>query len=156
MTWTNGLNEDGLQVKFGTDRSEVINQGVTSGEEKVFVYKVTGTDVADTDTAVPDGDAPFIPAGAFIKDAVFTVQTAFVGATAVLDLGTKNAAGTNISDAGIDSLAIGVIDADNDAVVSDGALIGTVVAVDSYVMATYDTAAFTAGEGTLVIKYIEA
>lgn len=156
MTWTNDINEDGLEVKFGQERSEVINQGITSGEEKVFVYKVVGTAVADTDTAPASGDAPFIPAGAFIKDAVFTVQTAFVGATAVLDLGTKASDGTNVADDGIDSLAIGVIDADNDAVVSDGALIGTVVAADAYIMATYDTAAFTAGEGTLVIKYIEA
>ena len=156
MTWTNDINEDGLQVKFGTDRSEVINQGVTSGEEKLLVFKVVGTDVADTDTAAADGDAPFIPAGAYIKDAFFTVETAFVGATAVLDLGTKQEDGTNIADDGIDSLAIGVIDADNDAVASDGALVGTVVALDSYIMATYDAAAFTAGAGTLVIKYVEA
>lgn len=154
-TW---VNEDGLSVKFGTDRSVVKPGGVTSAEEKTLVYKVAdATTLGDADTAATDGHDAFIPAGAHIKDAVLMVGTAFTsGGAAVLDIGTKQAAGTTIDDDGIDAaIAVAALTA-NTSIVADGALIGTTVAVDSYVTVTYDTAAFTAGDAVLVIKYVLA
>lgn len=154
--WT---NEDGLEVRFGIDRATSADSGGTSAEEKVHVFDIAdATELGDTDTAAVAGDAAFIPAGAIVKDAYFVVDTAFTsGGTAVLDLGLKEADGTNIDDDGIDAaVALGVIDADDDVVVADGALVGTRLAKDSYVMATYDTAAYTAGAGKLVIKYVVA
>lgn len=153
-TW---LNEDGLNVKFGNARSEVKPSGVTAAEEKVLTYKLAdATTIGDTDTAPSDGHDGFIPAGAHIKDAVLLVKDAFAGATAVLDIGTKQADGTTIADDGIDAaIAVGALTA-NTSIISDGALIGTTVTVDSYITFTYDTAAFTAGSATLVLKYVEA
>lgn len=151
-------NDDGLEVRFGLDRTTEQPSGRTAGEEKVLTWKLAdATALGDTDTAAVAGDEAYVPAGAIIKDAYFVVDTAFTsGGSAVLDLGLKQAAGTNIDDDGIDAaIALTAIDADDDVIVCDGALIGTRLANDSYVMATYDTAAFTAGAGKLVIKYIE-
>ncbi len=153
-TWT---NEDGLLVRFPLDNGATeVGDGVTSAEEQVLVWKILdATTLGDTDTAAEAGDRPYIPAGAFLKEAVLVVDTAFTsGGAAVLDLGLKQAAGTNIDDDGIDAaVAVGALTA-NAGIVSDGALVGTKLANDSYVMATYDTAAFTAGAATLYIKYI--
>lgn len=159
MSWT---NEDGLTIRFNlerpeTDRDGVSAEGVTSAEEKTFIYRITdATQLGDTDTAAVPGDVPYIPAGAVIKDAYLKVGTAFTsGGSAVLDLGFKQAAGTNIDDDGIDAaVAVAALTA-NTAITSDGALIGTRLANDSYIMATYDTAAFTAGDAVLVVKYSE-
>ena len=151
-------NDDGLEVRFGLDRTTEQPSGRTAAEEKVLVWHLAdATELGDTDTAAVAGDEAFIPAGAVIKDAYFVVDTAFTsGGAAVLDLGLKQAAGTNIDDDGIDAaIALTAIDADDDVIACDGALVGTRLANNSYVMATYDTAAFTAGAGKLVIKYIE-
>jgi len=154
--WT---NEDGLEVRFGIDRATSAPTGGTSAEEKVHVFDIAdATELGDTDTAAASGDAAFIPAGAIVKDAYLVVDTAFTsGGSAVLDLGFKEADGTNIDDDGIDAaIALGAIDADDDVIACDGALVGTRLANDSYVMATYDTAAFTAGAAKLVVKYVVA
>lgn len=150
------INEDGLEVRFGRDRVTQVHNGVTSAEEKVFVYDMQdATELGDADTAAAAGDEGFIPAGAIIKDAYFVVDTAFTsGGSAVLDIGLKEADGTAIDDDGIDA-AVAVAGLTADAVViADGALVGTRLSEDAYVSMTYDTAAFTAGAGKLVVKYI--
>lgn len=161
MAWT---NEDGLIVRFGTEKAEVNKTGSTAeNAHKTLVHKFTYADVADTDTAAVGPNDAFIPAGSVITRAALYVTTAFVGATAVLDVGLKVAAGTNTDDDGILSTGIATIDAVGDVVIGDGALVlqetGDLTAVrftaDQYVMTTYDTAAFTAGEATLVIEYLE-
>lgn len=153
-------NDDGLEVRFGIDRATAAPTGATSAEEKVHVFEIAdATALGDTDTAAVSGDAAFIPAGAIVKDAYLVVDTAFTSAflAAVLDLGLKQADGTNIDDDGIDAaIALSAIDADGDVIACDGALVGTRLANDSYVMATYDTAAFTAGAAKLVVKYVVA
>lgn len=152
--WT---NEDGLEVRFGTDRRTSAPDGLTSAEEKVFVYEVAdATKLTDADTAAAAGDAAYLPAGTIIKDAYFVVDTAFTsGGSAVLDIGLKEGDGTAIDDDGIDAaVALGALGA-NAVVNCNGALVGTRLAEDSYVNFTYDTAAFTAGAGKLVVKYIQ-
>jgi len=152
-------NDDGLEVRFGLDRATTAPTGGTSAEEKIHVFDIPdATELGDTDTAAVSGDAAVIPAGAIIKDAYLVVDTAFTsGGSAVLDLGLKEADGTNIDDDGIDAaIALTAIDADDDVIDCDGALVGTRLANDSYVMATYDTAAFTAGAAKLVVKYVVA
>lgn len=150
-TWT---NEDGLLVRFDLDRAAVTNDGVTEANERTLVFEILdATDVADTDTAAEAGDRPFLPAGAIIKDAIFVVDTAFTsGGSAVLDLGLKLANGTNTDDDGIDAIAVAALTV-NSVTECDGALVGTKITADHFPMATYDTAAFTAGAGRLVIKY---
>ena len=161
MPWTNA---DGLVVRFGNERAEVMPGGVTrDNAHKTLVHKFTYEDVANTDTAAPNPHEAFIPAGSVITRAALYVTDAFVGATAVLDIGLKVAAGTNTADDGILSTGIATIDADGDVVIGDGAyvlqetgdLTGIRLAADQYIMTTYDTAAFTAGAATLVVEYLE-
>jgi len=152
MSWT---NEDGLLVRFGTERGAVATDGATGAEEQVLIFEIAdATALGDTDTAAEAGDRPYIPAGAIIRDALFVVDTAFTsGGSAVLDLGIKQADGTNVDDDGIDAaIAVASLTV-RSGHESDGALIGTKMQYDSYPMATYDTAAFTAGAGRLIIKY---
>lgn len=160
-TWT---NFDGLVQDFGLDRSTKVNEGITAENvHKTLVHKFTFADVANTDTAAAGPDAAFIPAGSVITRAALYVTDAFVGATAVLDVGLKVAAGTNTDDDGILSTGIATIDADGDVVIGDGAyvlqetgdLTGIRLAADQYIMTTYDTAAFTAGAATLVVEYLQ-
>lgn len=161
MAWT---NSDGLVVRFGTERADSINSGVNAASPfKSISHKFTYADVADTDTAAPAEDAPFIPANSVITRAVLYVTTPFVGATGVLDIGLKVAAGTNTDDDGILTTGIATIDADGDVVIGDGALVlqetgdltGVAFSADQYIMTTWDTAAFTAGAATLVVEYME-
>ena len=154
-TWT---NEDGLLVRFPLDDgATVADDGVSLNEEHWLRVRVPdATALADADTAAEAGDRPFIPAGSVILEAFFEVTTAFTsGGSAVLDIGTKQAAGTTIDDDGIDAaIAVAALTA-NSITASNGALIGTKVTVDSYPTITYDTAAFTAGAGELYIKYMK-
>lgn len=153
MAWT---NEDGLLVRFNRERGEVTDDGVTSAEEKIFRLTFDFSDIADTDTAAEAGDRPFIPAGAVIKDSYLIVTTTFTsGGLAVLDIGTKQSAGTTIDDDGINAaIAVGSLTADA-VIAGAGAQVGTRLATDAYPTTTYDTAAFTAGAAELVIKYIQ-
>jgi len=161
-TWT---NEDGLEVRFGLSRSESINEGVTSGPAtKTLIHKFDYTDIANTDTAAPAADAPFIPADSIITRAYLYVTTAFAGSSAALDIGLKIADGTNTNDAGIDAaVAVTALDAVGDTILCDGALVveptgdltGVRFTADQYIMTTWDTAAFTAGAATLVVEYLE-
>lgn len=150
MSWT---NEDGLLVRYNLERSTVADDGVTA--DKQFVMTVAdATALADADTAAEAGDRPYLPAGATIESAYFQVDTAFTsGGAAVLDIGLKQADGTTIDDDGIDAaIAVAALTV-RSVTASDGALVPSKLQYDSYPTITYDTAAFTAGAGKLVINY---
>lgn len=153
-TWT---NEDGLLVRYALDDgAKVADDGLSLAQEHMLRVRVPdATLLADADTAAEAGDRPFIPSGAVIQEAYFRVDTAFTsGGSAVLDLGTKLAAGTTVDDDGIDA-AVAVAGLTANAVIqSDGAQIPAKATADWYPTITYDTAAFTAGAGELVIKYV--
>ncbi len=153
MAWT---NEDGLQVRFDLERSATRVDGSTAAKERLLIVDLPdATAVADTDTAAPTNlDEAFIPAGAYVTEAIFYVDTAFTsGGSAVLDIGLKQADGTNIDDDGIDAIAVAALTV-RSGTACDGALLPSKMQYDSYVMFTRDTAAFTAGAGRVVIKYI--
>jgi hypothetical protein len=120
----------------------------TEGDKNEVRLKVTGVDLDDVGTAIPDF---VVPAGSYIESVTFYVSTAFVGATAVLDIGSV------ANDDGWLTTAVTNIDADDDRVVASAeAFLNTTLAADAEVIASYDTAAFTAGEGELVIVYRDA
>jgi len=154
-------NKDGLAVHFGT-RDTVTDEPrarktSTAGEVQELKLHITGENLGDTLTATDVAGAAFIPAQSLIKSAYLIVDEAFTsGGSAVLDLGTYTAAGAAIDDDGIDA-AIAVASLVDNFVVDpcDGALVGTVVTADSYLGATYDTAAFTAGHATLVVTFVK-
>lgn len=156
------VNNDGLNVGFGTRDVTATGSGklgLASGPEEKIVAEVNGADLADT-LAVTDDFIVYgtpIPNGALITSAELIVETAFVGATATLDLGLYNSAGAAVDADGIDAaIAVTAIDALNDTIACDGADIGTLVATTGgvYVGASYNTAAFTAGKASLVVSYI--
>lgn len=158
-------NKDGLVVGFGT-RTPVYNGSYSvaadsaAGVSKLY-YRFRGEDLADAVSATGDSivQAPVIPNGSIIKSATLYVTEAFVGATAVLDIGVYNSAGTAVDDDGIDAaVAVTSIDAIGDTIACDGADVGTVVATSGGVKiaASYDTAAFTAGEALLTVEFVPA
>lgn len=153
-TWT---NQDGLVVGFGQRGAEVNSGAKVSlgGKRQQVVLKISGADVPDSDVASQLVNAVEIPADALLESATLFVTTAFAGATATLDIGIYNAStGAAVDDDGIDSAVAVATLVDNAVVVCDGALLGTVLAQRSKVGVSYDTAAFTAGEATLVVEYI--
>lgn len=158
--WTNA---DGLVVGFGTHTvdNETSAKPSVKGLIQQVSLKIVGENLLDA--AVPDAlqaaNSVTIPAGSLIKSAVLIVSEAFTsGGSAVLDIGTINAStGVIVDDDGIDAaIALADIDAVGDDVACDGAQVGTVVTVPVKVYASYDTAAFTGGEATLVVEYIPA
>ena len=152
-TWT---NEDGLLLRFGVDRAAERVDGIAQRKVQQLVVDLpSAAALTDTDTAAVAGDVTFIPAGANILSAVFVVDTAFTSSgSGTLDIGLKQAAGTNIDDNGIDSaVAVAALGA-RQGVLCDGAMIGDKLEFDSYVMFTYDTAVFQTGAGRLIIEFM--
>lgn len=156
-------NSDGLAVGFGTH--DVVTSGSYAiqddGATQKLYMKFRGEDLADAVSATGDQiiQAPSIPNGATILSATLKVTEAFTSAgSAVLDIGLYNSAGTAVDDDGIDaayavaSLTLGA------EVACDGADINTVVATTGGVKvgASYDTAAFTAGEAILEVEFATA
>jgi hypothetical protein len=157
-TWT---NKDGLYVGFGTRKTEknTSSAHAPSSGIQTLEMRIRGADLGDTVAAADLENAAVIPQGALLLSADLFVTTAFAGASAVLDIGTYNADANDIADDdGID-VAIATATLTDGAVVScDGADVGVVCdGTDGWKLgASYDTAAFTAGEATLVCRYIVA
>lgn len=156
--WT---NSDGLIVGFGThsiDGNGAVKPSVM-GDVQQIRLKITGT--ALLDAAVPNAleaaNSAVIPSGAYVKGIYFAVTTAFTsGGSAVLDIGTVGLDGVIVDDDGIlAGTAVATLVANYDTA-TGGALVGTKLTSAQVVYASYDTAAFTAGEGVLVVEYIPA
>ena len=160
MTWS---NEDGLIVRYGTERSAVLkNGGQSTVAHKTLIHKFDFNDIAPTDVTVPNPNEAALPADSVITRATLYVTTGFVGPTGVLDIGLKVAAGTNTDDQGIDSaIAVTALDVVGDTIICDGDYIvdsdltAKRLTAPQYIMTTWDTAAFTAGAATLVVEYLE-
>ncbi len=161
MTWD---NEDGLIIRFGTERAEVNDAagGTSNAVYKTLVHKFAFGDIATTDVTVPNPNEAFLPADSVMIRATLYVTTGFVGATGVLDIGLKTASGSNTDDQGIDAaIAVTALNAVGDTIACNGALLAdadlTAVRFTEaqYIMTTWDTAAFTAGAATLVVEYLE-
>ena len=154
---TNWVNDDGLTVQFGSQEQE--KQAYSLATTKRLAVTLTGEDIPSS-VATPGPYDAFIPAGSYILSAHLIVTEAFTsGGSATLTIGTYEGDATAIDADGIDAaIAVTAIDAVGDVVVNDGAQVGGVTTVGSdnaYIQAIYGTAAFTAGEATLVIEYIE-
>ena len=155
-TWS---NQDGLYVGYGRRKVEKnAGFGVRSTTAvQTMTMKIYGPDLSDAVAAADLENASVIPADAYLKSATLVVTTAFAGATATLDIGTYNADDNGAADDdGIDSaIAVGSL-TDGAVIECNGADVGTVCDGDSgwKISASYDTAAFTAGEATLTIEYV--
>tara|TARA_R110002096_G_scaffold177090_2_gene353538 strand:- start:329 stop:844 length:516 start_codon:yes stop_codon:yes gene_type:complete len=163
--WT---NDDGLNVRFGTERAALSVEGhvSTMGDEQEAVFSITGTDITSADALLSAHPTVGIPDGSHIISATLYVTTAFTsGGSATLTMGLWNDDGDgtfSVNDAdGIDAaVALTAIDAVGDHLACDGALVGSGAAALAgtgdrplFVSLSYGTAAFTAGAADLVIKY---
>jgi hypothetical protein len=151
-------NADGLLVLTDGAQGAVNNTGSAEYGPKFLVINIPNAPLIGSATTSPAANDAFIPAGAYITKASLIVTTAFVGATAALNIGLQTLAGSAIDADGIDvAIAVTAIDAIGDVVACNGALVAGVLTVgtaNAYVSFDYDTAAFTAGAGKLVIEYI--
>lgn len=158
------VNNDGLEVRFGSEQgADALGGHVQSyGEFLETVLDIVGTNV-------PTADAPvdkkiMIPPGAYIESATFFVDTAFTsGGSATLDLGLMNDDGdgtySTLDDNGIDvALAVAALAADarvacNGAQINTSPANSTNAALPTVFSYGFNTAAFTAGRGRLVVKW---
>lgn len=160
--WT---NNDGLNVRFGLEKGTAAKMGrlSTMGNSQELVVNIVYTDVTSTDAIVGTHPLAGLPSDVFLESATFYVTTAFVGSSGTLDLGLWNDDGDgtfSVNDLdGIDAaIAVTAIDAIDDKIACDGALIGKTTAGTGsrplYVSAKgHASNAFTAGAGRLVIVY---
>ena len=82
--WT---NDDGLNVRFGTERAALSVEGhvSTMGDEQEAVFSITGTDITSADALLSAHPTVGIPDGSHIISATLYVTTAFTsGGSATL------------------------------------------------------------------------
>lgn len=151
-------NADGLLVLTNGDQGAVNQTGSAEYGPKFLVVNIPAAASIGSSAAAPAANDAFIPAGAYITKASLVVTTAFTGTNATLNIGLYNAAGSAIDADGIDAtIAVTDLASIGKAVACNGALVAgtaTVGSANAYVSFDYDTAAFTAGAGKLVIEYI--
>ena len=148
-------NSDGLQQQYGP-RGVLVGakEAAGVGVKKFLTLDFNGVGLVDA-TPVIDLSAARLPAGAYVIAATLLVKTTFTGATATLDIGTFKASdGTALAINGfVAASAVAGLTA-GARIAGAGAQIGTIIAEDTYVLATYNTAAFTAGKARCVIEYM--
>lgn len=133
----------------------VSTYGVVKQLEVYFDYLQANAGLPTTD-ADTDAATITIPAGSLIKAAYLEVSTAFTsGGSATLELGFQQTDGTVVDADGIDTIAVAALTAGS-WTVCDGALVGASVGANDVQVSVDDAVAvFTAGQGRLVIEYIE-
>jgi hypothetical protein len=157
-TW---INEDGLQIKYGTDRAEVSKVGEyrTTGRLREIQLRVALADLTETETILDDNT--FIPTGVIVQEVEIDTKTAAATGVAV-DLGIIKMDRTTEGDydgllaafptASMNAAGEKVIISDN--TTYDGALVGAVTTYKGYISASRTTAtAFTAGDVVITIRY---
>ena len=169
-TWT---NPDGLTKGFGTHEIDDNVPRVVAGPGNVKTAQVTikWSDLAPFGTVTaafqdrPQGIV--LRQGTRIVSGSFIPNVAFVGATAVLNVGTYAYTGTGALgtvddlDSIVTACAVTEINAIGKTHVCDGAaiglavLVGAIVESDCVIVAQTATADFTAGEGIFTISYYE-
>lgn len=152
--WTNA---DGLAVGFGTRDVEQTGSAKLSvgGDRQQVRFRIKLADLTDTTVGNQLINAPSIPAGAILETARLFVESAAVGVNAVLDIGlAKTADGAIIDDDYVDAAIATATLVDGYTVLCDGAAIGTELAFNSKVYASYDTAAFTSGVVVVTLEYV--
>lgn len=158
------INSDGLRVRLGTTEAEVTRGGELpgAGEFRSTTFNITLTNLGSSSALVPDTTGILIPSGARIHDVtVVNLTAATSGGSATLNLGLVDQDTTTAID--IDGLLVAAPLADWNAagetkvytigVTGVGALVGTTLSNTGYLVADYDTAAFTAGELRVTIRY---
>lgn len=162
------LNNDGLEVRFGSSKATLLLGGTlkTFGELKEVHLKIVGLSV--TATHVPIDKRINIPSNSYIDEGILVVDTLFTtgSGTPALNLGLMNDDGdgtfSTLDDDGLDvAIALsGVLDTLDKRIDMNGTQIDTspvnsanalLPMVPSYDLNTGDT--FTAGVAHMVLRY---
>ncbi len=152
MAW---YNSDGLYVKYGTETGVATTAGEyrTNGDLRYIEVEIPDLTVLGTGSSILS-DVVVVPKGAFIEKVEIAVDVAATsGGSAALNIGLIRTDRSTALDADgfVAALALTSIDAAGDVVefiqggTSHGALIGTALANNGYLVADYDTAVYTAG-----------
>lgn len=156
MSWT---NDDGLYVRFGTEKPEVARGGESStdGMHRTLTIDLDWDKLGTTGTAkVLDG--MIIPDGAVLKEATINVSTAFTsGGSATLQIGLIDTDRSTVYDSdGVDAaIAVASLTAGTE-INCNGSAIGKLISnsgTDVMLTTLVGTAAFTAGKGKLEVVY---
>lgn len=171
------VNADGLEVRFGqfhTDPANRDNRAAAprvAGVEKQLVIPIVLDRIGSVDgvsfPADLDNDGtkdgftgadPYIPAGAVIRSAELYMSEAAVSAgAATVAVGTYQQDGTAIDADGLIAATGKASLTATAGIEGAGALVGEVgsATLNSYIGFVVGTAVFTAGEGKLVVTYVD-
>jgi hypothetical protein len=158
-TWT---NSDGLYIKFGTDEATVGKGGEYRTNTSLREVELEITLSGLTTTGVVQSDTVSIPNGYRIEEVeVFTETAATSGGAATLDIGLIDQdRSTSFDDDGlVAAMALTAIDTAGEKSVlrvgstGVGALVGTTLSNTGLIVASYNTAAFTAGKVVVRVRF---
>jgi hypothetical protein len=155
-------NNDGLRIKLGVDEARVTRGGeyASYGDFREYEVVIGPLTALGTSEAI-QAHGVLIPAGFFIESVdVIANVAATSGGSATLDVGLirQNTTTAYDDDGLVAALALASINVAGErtvltaGVTSAGALIGTALANTGLITASYNTAAFTAGEVTVRIR----
>lgn len=157
------INSDGLRIRLGTTEAEVTRGGELNalGAMREFEFQITLTSLGTGSALINDTTGILIPAGFRLDEVEIVNETAATsGGSAVLNIGLVRQDTTTTYDA--DGLIAAAPLADFNAAgerktykpgeTYAGALLGTSLAYTGYLVADYDTAAFTAGELRVIVR----
>jgi len=159
------LDNTGLYQKYGVDQAVTATGGEyrNDGSLREIEFKITLTNLTTTTSTVVSGmDNVFVPAGVFIEEVqIVTDVLATSGGAATLNIGlVRTDRSTEIDfDGLVAAAALTTIDTAGERTTltkgstGAGALIGTTTANVGHIVAYYGTAAFTAGQVTVRLRY---
>jgi hypothetical protein len=159
------MDNTGLYQKYGTDQTVTQTGGEyrNDGALREIEFKITLASLTTTtSTVVPGMDNVFMPAGMFIEEIqVINDVAATSGGSATLNIGlVRTDRSTEIDyDGLVAALALASVDATGERVTltkgstGAGALVGATTANVGHFVAYYGTAAFTAGQVTVRVRY---
>ncbi len=163
---------DGLVVGYGTHSADNDTPAVQAGSGIVVVEtEIIGVNIPDTASAtngIATPQAHIIPRGSLIMRATFVTYVAFTGSSSLLDIGlwSRGLATEVVDDADglwdggtiAEMTTIGEVNVLDAALlpVADGVatgIVGRTSNSDCVLTAEWETAAFTAGVGNLIVEY---
>lgn len=157
------INSDGLRIKLGNTEAEVTRGGElpSAGAMREFEFQITLTTLATGTALLADTTGIIIPSGFWVEEVeVFNENAATSGGSATLNLGLvrQDATTTYDADGFLAAVALTSYDTVGESIryrvgtTGAGAFIGTALTYSGYLVADWDTAAFTAGELRVVIR----
>jgi len=149
---------NGARTSFGRRTTEKKAACIlpSSTPTKTMVVPFNYDELPAVGDAENDATYALIPANAIIKSSHLYVETAFLGGTSY-NIGLHQADGTVIDLDGIDAGVLLAALTANTWIVNDGAHVGAAPGIGAAAaqVTVVATGTFTAGEGKLVIEYIE-